>query len=295
MNITFFKNRSNFDEETFINFLIENYGFIKQENNHPTVINFLKMDKVTITTYNSKILFQSDDSKSSFDLVNSLYNLNCLDMDDTNLSKFKDFQRKFKNTLNHNSLYCKDCSEKSNYLINLDVSENSLSFIFNNCHHEIEMNSQLLMVNNRILPDLSVLQARTLSKCIYLGYFKNFEIVIPSFLLDVVDKLSSKNGKKGISKEIDTLRSYENKYGFSIYNCHYENHIFNKEILEDQEDNIILKLAHMTNSILFTQDNILKSKAIVQKRPTLYLDSEQSKNLKKIIENESSQFKKFLT
>lgn len=34
MNITFFKNRSNFDEETFINFLIENYGFIKQENDH---------------------------------------------------------------------------------------------------------------------------------------------------------------------------------------------------------------------------------------------------------------------
>lgn len=141
MNITFLKNRCNFDEETFKNFLIENYGFAKLENNQPTVINFFKMDKVTITTYNSKILFQSDDSKSSFDLANSLHDFNCLYMDDDNLSKFKDFQRKFKNTLNHNSLYCKDCSEKSNYLINLDVSENSLNFIFNNCHHEIEMNS----------------------------------------------------------------------------------------------------------------------------------------------------------
>lgn len=45
----------------------------------------------------------------------------------------------------------------------------------------------------------------------------------------------------------------------------------------------------MTNSILFSQDNILKSKAIVQKRPILYLDPEEFKNLKKIIENESSQ------
>lgn len=121
MNITFSKNRSNFDEETFIDFLIENYGFIKQENNNPNVINFLKKDKVTITTFNLNISFQSDDSKTSFDLANSLYNLNCLDMNDINLHKFKDFQRKFKKPLNHNSLYCKDCSEKSNYLINLDV------------------------------------------------------------------------------------------------------------------------------------------------------------------------------
>lgn len=145
------------------------------------------------------------------------------------------------------------------------------------------MNSHLLMINNRILPDLNVLQARTLSKCIYLGYFKNFEIVIPSFTLDVADKLCSKKGKKGISNEIDTLRSYEDKYGFSIYNCHYENHIYNEEILEDKEDNIILKLAHMTNSILFTQDDMLTSKAINQKRPTLYLSSEQCKNLKELI------------
>lgn len=45
----------------------------------------------------------------------------------------------------------------------------------------------------------------------------------------------------------------------------------------------------MTNSILFTHDNLLKSKAIVQKRPLSYFDSEQSKNLKIITENESSQ------
>ena len=190
-------------------------------------------------------------------------------MDNENEQKYNQLKDKFESIPDHNSLICGECHHKSNYLINIEVNDDDILFKFNNCHHVTNLNKPLYMVNNRILPDLSVLPSRILTKLVSLGYFKNFEIMIPTFLLDASDKLSSKEVKQGIQNEINTLASFENENLISIYHCRYERY-FPKEELEDIEDNVILKLAHYTNSILFTQDKNLQSKSIIQKRPTIF-------------------------
>ena len=45
----------------------------------------------------------------------------------------------------------------------------------------------------------------------------------------------------------------------------------NKEQSQVEEDNMILKIAHFTNSILVTCDKTLRDKAYVSDRPVIYI------------------------
>ncbi len=50
------------------------------------------------------------------------------------------------------------------------------------------------------------------------------------------------------------------------------------------EDNIILEIANLTNSILLTGDMNLKDKAFLDKRPTIYIHPKDAKKIKQIHE-----------
>ena len=51
------------------------------------------------------------------------------------------------------------------------------------------------------------------------------------------------------------------------------------EEFDAKEDQIILNISKLTNSILFTTDNVMKERAMLQKRPTIYMHPQYSKHL----------------
>lgn len=73
------------------------------------------------------------------------------------------------------------------------------------------MKPPFMVYSCRILPDINILVSGFLSKCINLGHFEGFEIVIPTFILDVVDLICGKKQKKGASNEIDKLSKLQNE------------------------------------------------------------------------------------
>lgn len=262
---------------------LSNMGFMEYSNENEYVRHFLKLESITLTVYEKKLVFQSDSSKFSFNILDNINNLDYLYLDDKNNKKFIELKKQFETFADHNSLICDKCDGISNFLINLDIQNNEINFKFNDCNHIADVNTPFYMINNRILPDLSVLHSRILSKLIYLGFFRGFEIVIPTFILDVSDRLTKKEAKKGIQMEINLLKRYVNDGFIRIYSCPFENDIEEEAVLEHKEDNIILKLAHRTNSILFTQDKNLQSKSVVQNRPTIFYDTKYDKNIKQLI------------
>jgi rRNA-processing protein FCF1 len=52
--------------------------------------------------------------------------------------------------------------------------------------------------------------------------------------------------------------------------------------LDTVEDDVILEIAKLTNSILFTQDLTMKDKAMIKKRPTIFLHPEEAGKIKTI-------------
>lgn len=260
-----------------------NMGFMEYDNENEYAIHFFKLESITLTIYKKTLVFQSDSSKFSFNILENINNLDFLFLDDKNSKKFADLKKQFEKFPDHNSLICETCNGISNYLLYLDINENEIFFKFNDCNHIANVNTPFYMINNRILPDLSVLHSRILSKLIYLGFFRGFEIVIPTFILDVSDRFTKNEAKKGIQAEINLLKNYVNEDFISIYSCPFENDIEEESVLEHKEDNIILKLAHRTNSILFTQDKNLQSKSVIQNRPTIFYDNKYDKEIKQLV------------
>ncbi|MFQ5816196.1 MAG: hypothetical protein ACE5G7_06835, partial [Candidatus Hydrothermarchaeaceae archaeon] len=54
----------------------------------------------------------------------------------------------------------------------------------------------------------------------------------------------------------------------------------NTKEFQQKEDDIILQIANLTNSILFTGDGNLKHKAFLNKRPTIYIHPKESRQIK---------------
>jgi predicted PilT family ATPase len=137
------------------------------------------------------------------------------------------------------------------------------------------------MVTNRILPDVNVLISGHISKGIQIGLFEHFEVVIPDFIMGVIDTFGV--GKRtGASNEIERLRKFEHEGKITIINCKDGNPIPSTEELGKVEDDIILEIAKLTNSILFTQDINLKGKALLKKRPTIFIHPEEAGKIKTI-------------
>jgi len=137
----------------------------------------------------------------------------------------------------------------------------------------------------RILPDICVLISHTLSRIIELGFLEDFEILIPDFIGVIVEVLCEGKLKAGFYNEIEKLKELESKRKIDILYCSYGvDWPENKNELIATEDDMILEVAVVTNSILFTADKGLKDKATSIKQSVIYIPPKFQKGIKELVE-----------
>ena len=77
--------------------------------------------------------------------------------------------------------------------------------------------------------------------------------------------------KDAVSKELANLRSQELKGDIKILGLKNDLVNFDKMNLPRDEDKIILAIAQLTNSVLMTADQVLKDRALLEERPTIFI------------------------
>lgn len=137
--------------------------------------------------------------------------------------------------------------------------------------------------NIRILPDICILISHTLSRVVELGFLDGFEILLPNFVGIIVEVLCEGKLKAGFYNEIEKLKELESERKIDILYCSYDVDLpQNKKKLIATEDDLILEVAVVTNSILFTADKGLKDKAISIKQPVIYVPPKFQKGIKEL-------------
>lgn len=230
----------------------------------------------TITRFENKLMIQGKVNDSNINLIKELSQLNSLELDGKSLERYRKLSR-----FSNNAIVCTECNDPS-ILITGQVIDSKLLFT-KECNHKIDMKPPIMVFTSRIIPDICILVSRLLTKLIYLGYFEDFEIVIPNNVLDIIEILCGPNEKKGALKEIDMLIEMEKEGKIKTFNCKYGKSLPPKEELEIEEDNFILDLAKLTNSILFTSDGSMTRKARLRKMPVIYIDPKFQKDIKDIL------------
>jgi len=179
----------------------------------------------------------------------------------------------------HNAIMCPDC--KSTFLSIHGVME-GLDIVFQGeCGHKCDLKPPMFMLTNRILPDISILISKSLSRLVELGYFNGFEVVLPEFILDVVDRFKGSSNKGAVSEQLEDLRALEEAGKIKINNLSALPVKIDSSNFQE-EDKVILELSHLTNSILITSDKLLKDRAIMQDRPAVYISPDDFGKIKMI-------------
>lgn len=137
--------------------------------------------------------------------------------------------------------------------------------------------------NVRILPDICILISHTLSRLIDLEILEGFEIIIPDSIEYIVQILCEERLQAGFYNELDKLRKLEEERKIDILYCSYEMpEIKSRKELIAREDDLILEIAVITNSILLTSDKGLRDKAASVKQPVIYFPAKYQKKIKNI-------------
>lgn len=231
---------------------------------------------LTIKQYERKLVVQGSLNDFTRTFLQGLKGVKGLTLNGKNIAVFARLL-----PLKHNAILCHECSGT---FLAIQGEIDGLDIVFKNeCGHKNDLKPPVFMLNNRILPDLNILISKSLSKLIRLGYFNGFEVVIPEFILDVVDQFKGSANKSAVSAEIDDLRGLERSQKVKI------NSLTTLPMQVDssnfkEEDKVILGLAHLTNSVLITSDRIMKERAVVQERPTVYISPDDFGKIKMIQE-----------
>jgi rRNA-processing protein FCF1 len=232
-----------------------------------------KGSSISIQRFEKKLVFQGNENEQNIELMQVLSNVDGLNLDSANGEKYARLLR-----FSHNAILCMECRSPS---MLIEGKVEGLDLVFRkDCGHIAKMQPPIFMVTNRILPDVNVLIGGHISKGIQIGLFEHFEIVIPDFVMGVIDTLPSAK-KTGSSNEIERLKKSDMEGKITIINCKDGHKIpRTKEEMDATEDDTILEIAKLTNSILFTSDDIMKDKALIKKRPTIYLHPEEASKIK---------------
>ena len=266
---------SNF-KESKIKDVLGKYGCTYEAPTTPYEKWVAKAVGVTVKLFAKKLLVQGRENAESLELIQELSELECLILDRRNAEKFAKLFPAL-----HNAILCTECNRPS-LLIEGKIEGLDITF-HKECGHKNNLHPPLFMLTSRILPDVNVLVGGHLSKCINLGYFEGFEVVIPDYIMHVLDLLEPRK-KKGASNEIERLRGLEKDNKITIFSSKDGLPIPTKEEFQSREDDDILEIANLTNSILFTGDENLKDKATLVKRPTIYIHPSLSGHIKIIEE-----------
>ncbi len=262
---------SELDESKLIH-ILESYGGKKTQSDEYEIWRF-KFNGLTTKCYEKTLVVQGTENEKNLRLVRDINNIQGLQFDSKNAEIYNKLF-----PCRHNAIFCMECKTPS---LLIEAKIEGLDIVFKKeCGHKNSMRPPLIMLNNRILPDINILISNHLSRLIKIGYFEDFEVVIPEFIMNVLDLLGS-NKKKGAINEIEKLRSLENKQKITIFSSREGIEIPpSKKEFQQEEDNIILEIANLTNSILLTADETLKEKAVLNDRPTIFIHPRESKKLK---------------
>ena len=148
------------------------------------------------------------------------------------------------------------------------------------------LNGPVYTVNNRILPDINILVSHSLSRLIELGHFTGYEIVIPRLLMHVVDNTNNRGIKIGISEEIETLKKIERDGLIKVMD--YDDKLDTSNLTEKNEDEYISLIADITNSILLTGDEVLKSRVQLKNRPIIFIAPDYHSKIKNLFNSLSA-------
>jgi hypothetical protein len=219
------------------------------------------------------LVVQGRYTTSGVNIVSEIKGINGLSLDRKNRARLTELT-----PITQNALECDNCGDHG-YLI--ESKTEGLDIIFHNeCGHDNNVKSPFLMCVNRILPDINMLKSRNLSRLIELGYFENCEILIPQYMMDCLDEYLS-GSKHTISGELAQLRELQGKDLIDIYNFNDNMEIpKSREEFNRTEDNTLIEISIMTNSIFLTSDINCKDKALLKNRPTIFLDHDTTKSIK---------------
>jgi len=245
--------------------VISKFGGVERNTTNPYQLGVWKINSLTATLFEKKLVVQGKIDEFSKKFFREVSLIEGLRIDQKNAVRLAAIFPKLQN-----AIVCVECRRPS-LLIDASIKELDLEFK-KECGHSDKMVSPFLMLNNRIQPDLNILISKCVSRIVGLGFFKDFEVVIPNYILNVSDSLLGPNKKKAVSNEIETLRKLAYQNVISILN--FDNRLTIPNTIEElgkEEDNMIIEIAKVTNSVILTGDNNLKTKALLASRPVIYI------------------------
>ena len=252
----------------------------KSDQRKPTneyEIGFWKVNGLSVKLYAKKLVVQGNLDDYNKKLLSEIERIDGLSLDQENASKLRSlFPTK------QNALLCEKCNSPS---LLVAAVRDGLDIAFKKeCGHSDKLTPPLMMLNSRILPDMNILISKSLSRLVALGHFVGFEILIPEFILDILDQFKGSGKKEAVSKELANLRIAEGQNRVRILALKEKLFEISSESLSKEEDKILLRLANLTNSILVTSDQVLKDRALMDNRPTIFIPAEVFSQIKMIDE-----------
>lgn len=225
-----------------------------------------KANGLVITLFEKKLVIQGCLNENTRRLVQNIAEIKGLGLDHRNAERLAGILPK-----RQNAILCPECGQ-SFFMIEASIA--GLDVLFTReCGHTDKIRPPMMMLNSRVLPDISVLVSKAISRLAELGHFAGFEILVPDFVLNVLDFLGSAQ-KEAASIELTNLRKLEQTGKLKIIN--YKDGVRPPTSKEEfqAEDNRILEIAHLTNAILVTSDKNQRDKALIGSRPTIYIPGE---------------------
>jgi rRNA-processing protein FCF1 len=237
---------------------------------------FWSVNGLSVILYEKKLVVQGQLTEFTKAFLKGLRNIEGVTLDSTNTQKFMALF-----PVRQNSVVCSQCG-KDSLTIQGRIEGLDISFKME-CGHACNLEAPFLTLNNRVLPDISMILAKSVSRLVNLGLLRGVEIVFPEFILDIVDKFKGSGSKNAILEELENLRKIAGKKSISI-NTFSNMPVAYRTTTPEDEDKVILDFAHFTNSFLMTSDKVLKERAVMEGRPTIYVNPEDFSKLKMIEE-----------
>jgi len=266
---------SGFDE-AFLAKHIESFDGKSRKPTNEYQRSFWSINGLSVIFYEGKLVIQGQLNEFTKAFLRGLRNIKGLTLDSKNAQKFMALF-----PVRQNSVVCSQCG-KDSLTIQGQIEGLDMSFKME-CGHTCNLEAPFLTLNNRVLPDINMILAKSVSRLINLGLLKGVEIVFPEFILDIVDRFKGSGAKNAISEELDNLRKIAEKRSISI-NTFSNMPVAYRTATPEDEDKVILDFAHFTNSFLMTSDKVFKERAVMEGRPTIYVNPEDFGKLKMIEE-----------